>query len=142
MPELWFGDRHALARWAIPHLRPAINAIADLEPFSAIGIVNDGNLAGAVFYNNYLGHDVHMTIAAPGGRWANRQVLQGLFEYPFKQLGCARVSATTATHNCKAIKLLVQAGFTAEGIIRRGILGTTDAMLFGMLKQECKWING
>jgi len=43
--------------------------------------------------------------------------------------------------NDKAMKMNRQLGFTQEGRLRH-LHGADDGILWGMLKDECKWIKG
>lgn len=140
--DLVFGDHENVAAWAVPFLAPAIESVADLQPLQAIGICCAGQPIAAVIYNNFNGHDIHMTIATNTPRWASRAVLRALFVYPFLTLGVARVTATTGKGNSRAQRLLEGVGFRQEGAVRLGILGREDALLYGMLRQECRWVEG
>jgi hypothetical protein len=140
--QLVFPPANYLAAWAIPHLRPLITQVDDFGAVSAIGVAVDGELTAAVLYNNFLGHDIHMTIASRNPTWCSRAVLRALFHYPFRQLGVARVTACTSVHNRKAVYLLNRLGFVQEGVQRRGVMGQTDLVCFGMLADECRWLEG
>lgn len=74
--------------------------------------------------------------------WARPHVLRAWFAYPFRQLNCARVSARVAEGNRMMVKTALHMGFRAEGRIRRGFDGTQDFILFGMLRDECPWLEG
>lgn len=133
-------EQQYMAAWTVPFLRPTINSAKDYGHFTAIGILQEGAPVAVVVYNGYVGHDIHMTIASKSKRWANRDILRGLFAYPFLELGCARVTACTQKANRSARKLLEQAGFELEGKQRKGHLGMHDLLYYGMLKNECKWL--
>ena len=91
-------------------------------------------------YHDYRDGQIEASIAASSQRWANRSVLFGLFAYPFIQVGAKRLLVTCSEANDKAMKMNRQLGFVEEGRLRK-MFGKHDAVLFGMLKQECKWIG-
>ena len=74
------------------------------------------------------------------GNWCNRTILKAAFSYPFEDLKVNRISLTTREDNEKAIKLANKLGFKQEGITREYYADHTNAILFGMLKHECRWI--
>lgn len=65
-------------------------------------------------------------------------------DYIFFQNGCARVSAMVRASNKKSIRLTKAFGFKIEGTIRNGYVKPIieDKVLFGMLKEECPWLDG
>jgi RimJ/RimL family protein N-acetyltransferase len=110
-------------------------------PCTAIGIVRNGRLIGGVVFNYFRGFDVHMTAAFDGKGWFDRRTIRALCDYTFNQLGCKRVTALTGKKNKKARSALERIGFKLEGVHPRGLDGREDAMSFGLLKENCKWIT-
>lgn len=110
--------------------------------FVAIGVA-DGNtlVAGAVF-NNYRPQyrDIEISFSAASPKWARRGIIREIFRYPFVQLGCARLTTITGRKNRRARRLDEGLGFKLEGVVRKGF-GRDDAMIYGMLKRECKWLG-
>jgi len=111
---------------------------APFGPCTALGIVRGGNLIGGVVYHNFRGHDIEASIAIDRAAFLP---WRALFAYPFEQLGCARLTAFTGRKNKKARKLLENLGFRLEGVHLRGLDGITDAMSYGMLRDDCRWIK-
>jgi RimJ/RimL family protein N-acetyltransferase len=93
-------------------------------------------------YNHYDKPDIWMHVAAePGRMWCTPDFLRHIFEYPFAQLDCGRVTALVARSNTRLRKLLLHTGFTEEGVLREA-LPTGDALIaYGMLRRECRWIG-
>lgn len=123
-----------------------------LRPARAIGLVEqdeDGTprLLAAVAYNrvnsysNAAPHDVCMTIVSTTPRWASRRAIGAFFRYPFIDLEMRRVTAAVASDNAPSLKMMDQLGFKAEGVIRHGYDGFRDAVVFGMLREECRWLD-
>ena len=109
---------------------------------AAIGIEQDSKLIAGVVYHAYSGgNDIQMSVAADSKRWLSRDVLRALFAYPFVQVRCDRVTALTMKSNRSTRKFLLGIGFDEEGNIRRGFR-TDDCIVYGMLREECKWIRG
>ena len=134
--RLHFGADEYVAAWVserIPHMRG--------EPFgpcAAIAVLgDDGRMLGGVVYHNYRPRfrDIEMSAAADSKRWLTKEVLRGIFRYPFVQLQVRRVTMITGQRNDEARKLLRGLGFKQEGVIRRG-LGNQDALVFGFMASE------
>ena len=114
--------------------------ITGFGPSTAIGVQKDGQLiAGAVFHD-YRDGQVEASLSADSPKWATRSVLFSLFAYPFIQMDANRLLVTCDESNKKAMKMNRQLGFTPEGILRQ-MYYPNDAIIFGMLKDECKWIT-
>lgn len=147
-----------MARWVGERL-----GIADFGPCVAIGIcdgvrpawpadrngrscgpavaVPDGPLIAGVVYNWYRQANIEMTIASTSPRWCSRSVLRGLFWYPFEQMGLHRVTAVTEHTFQSTRAFLDRIGFRDEGIMRRAYRNGNDAVIYGMLREECRWIG-
>lgn len=111
---------------------------------SAIGIgqYKDGKIIAGVVYNLYNGPSICMHVAAePGSRWLTRDFLFRVFAYPFIQLGCNRVTGLVRTDNMEARRFDEHLGFKQEGVIRKGASNGMDMILYGMLKEECRWLE-
>ena len=107
----------------------------------AIGAVLDGRLIGGAVYNNYAGFMVDIHIATTDKRWCNRRVLKAVFEMAFDTLKCVRLNMMCAKNNKTMRRLASGLGFKQEGCNRKAHLGTTDAISYGLLKSECRWIK-
>ena len=139
MPRLTFGDDANVAAW----VKMRVPVWAAPGKFIAIGVVdNETNrpLAGVV-YNGFREGDCNMHIATDDPRWCSRRVLSVLFQYPFIQLGQRRVTAICARRNKRARKFVERVGFKVEGKIRHAFR-KDHAIVYGMLINECRWING
>ena len=110
----------------------------DLNPCTTIAVLGDKLLAVGA-YNRYTKSSIEITLVAKGN-WCNRTILKAAFSYPFEDLKVNRISLTTREDNEKAIKLANKLGFKQEGIMREYYADRTNAILFGMLKHECRWI--
>lgn len=108
----------------------------------SIGIVENGEVIGGVVYSMFTGNGIMMNVASNGTkRWMCRKFLRAAFAYPFKQLGCTRVSGLVRVDNLAAQKYDEHLGFVREGLIREGDDDGTDLIMYGMLRRECRWLN-
>ncbi len=137
MPQLLYGQDDLVNRFVISHLHPDID---DFGPSASIGIVKDAKLIAGIVFNHYYGNDIQATIASISPDWANRIILGRIFSYPFLQLNCRRLTAQTRSSNYKAVEFLERLGFKKEGQLRQWY-DDDDALIFGMIKPECIWIN-
>lgn len=108
---------------------------------TALGVVRNGVLLGGVVYHAYVVHDVQVSIAMERSGWALPGTLRALFDYPFNQLGVRRMTAIVGRKNKKSRRLVEGLGFKLEGVHPKGADGIEDAMSYGLLKENCKWIK-
>ena len=116
---------------------------SDKFPLDApsIGLLENGRVIGGVVYTMYTGNGIMMNVAGGYKGWINRAFLRAAFAYPFKQLGCTRVSGLVRADNYAAQQFDERLGFKREGLVRRGDDDGTDLIMYGMLREECKWIK-
>lgn len=112
-------------------------------PYTAIGLANEtGSLLAGVIYQNYTKTDIHMHVAAlPGKRWLCRHFLGEGFRYPFEQLGCRRVTGLVPSRNEIAQSFDEHLGFVREGVVRKILPNGDDLIIYGMLREECRWLD-
>jgi hypothetical protein len=105
-------------------------------------VEENGKLIAGVVYNMFTRASVSMHVAAePGKRWTTKEFMFRFFAYPFLQLNCNRVTGLVRASNEAARKFDEHVGFIQEGVIRQAFEDGEDAILYGMLKSECKWIR-
>jgi hypothetical protein len=110
-----------------------------LPPYTAIGILGwNGQLVGGMLFNQYAEGDVEVTCFAPGR--LGRGPLKAGCAYVFQTLGCNRMSARTRASSLAVQVVLRKIGFQQEGVLRQYYSDGEDAILFGMLKGECRWL--
>ena len=107
-----------------------------------LGVESNGELIAGVAFENYTKTNISIHVAALDGRhWLSRDFLFRVFAYPFLQLNCHRVTGLVRVDNIKAQRLDEHLGFVREGVLRRGATDGTDYIIYGMLKEECRWLK-
>jgi hypothetical protein len=129
----------AIANWVMGKLgRRAV------RPYKAIGLANgDGRLIAGAVFNGYNGANVDLTIYGPG--LITRKSLRAIFHYAFDKLHATRVTARTRRKNVlHASGLLLRLGFSFETCAARyyGKGRAGDAMVYRMLREDCRWLGG
>ena len=113
-----------------------------LGPHFTIGFVRGGCLIGGLIYHDYRpGCDVWWTIYAPDKRWCSKKVLKFMFGLAFEFFGCRRISMITDVDNYACLNLAQKVGFKTEGVLRKYRENGKDAVLMGLLKNECKFLG-
>lgn len=109
----------------------------------AIGIVLANKLIAVALYHHFRPGvpDIEMTIIAESPRWCVKGALQFLLAYPFETLKCARVTALIGRKNKRSRRMVEGLGWKLEGTCRRAWDGKQDCMVYGMLREECRWLN-
>ncbi len=109
---------------------------------NTLGVEQDGKLIAGVVFEGYTGSSISMHVAAlEGANWLSKEFLFRVFAYPFLQLECNRVTGLVRVDNPKAQKFDEHLGFVREGVMRKGATDGTDYIIYGMLKEECRWLN-
>jgi len=137
MKRLVYNQSETVIKWAEKQLDTRFS----LKTSIGIGIINDDNyrlMAGVVYHNFRAPKNIEMSIASVGN-WSSRSILKALFNYPFNQLGCSRVTTIVDINNTHTIIFLEKVGFIKEGIMRDAN-PDGDAVILGLLKTECRWI--
>jgi RimJ/RimL family protein N-acetyltransferase len=106
---------------------------------TTLGIADESGLIAGVVFNNYREPaTIEATIASTSPRWCSRGTLGVIFGYVFDQLGCRRLTAVTGSKNQPVRAFLCRLGFREEGLLRHGFK-EDDAVVFGMIRDECRW---
>lgn len=116
--------------------------------FSAMMVVSDDNdfMAGVVFTNfrttDGKPTDIEISCASETPAAWRPEVVQEVFKYVFEFVGCVRCTSITTKSNKKARGFLEGLGFQLEGNVRLGYDGTRDALIYGLLRSECRFLAG
>ena len=111
-------------------------------------VLNDaGNFVGAVLVSNITfshGKPVNCEISCASDSivaW-RPSVCKAVFQYVFGQLGCVRCTSITKKNNTRARAFLEALNFQLEGRIRKGYDGDKDALIYGLLAEDCQFFEG
>jgi hypothetical protein len=110
--------------------------------FSAFAVLDDrGGFCAGVVVSEYRGYDCQLSCASDVRTAWRPHVIKAVFDYVFNQLGCIRCTALTRKNNRRTRAFLGGMGFTLEGRVRKGYDGVKDALVYGLLKEECVYIQ-
>lgn len=100
-----------------------------------------GALVAGVAYAEWNGVNVVCHIASDGSkRWLTREYLRTIFDYPFNQLGCKRITVCVGEGNTASRRFVLHLGFSLETTLQ-GAHPTGDMLIFRMRREECRWIS-
>ena len=135
--RLLYGYDVEIAEWVADELN-----IDTFGKCRAIAAFDESGIIAGVVYHNYRSPliSMEMTIASVSPKWANKRTIRAFFDYPFSQIGLARVTSITDVENQHSVAFQKRLGFKQEGLIRQGYENGNDAVLMGMLRKECKWV--
>lgn len=108
-----------------------------------IGLESNGELQAGVVFESSMQNSVCMHVASNGTRhWMTPAFLAFCFRYPFLQLKCERITGLVRADNMDAQRFDEHLGFVREGRLRRACTDGTDLIVYGMLKEECRFLTG
>jgi RimJ/RimL family protein N-acetyltransferase len=97
-----------------------------------------GQLLGLAAFEFKTAFDAHFTAVILDPRCLTRRLLQAMFQAVFSR--AVRVTALIEPVNARAIRQARRMGFQEEGFMRLAIEGQRDALLFGMLRNDCRYL--
>ena len=111
-------------------------------PYECIGLANSlGFLIAGVLFENYTHPDIHIHSVVLNKQALSREFIGEVFRYAFKQLECERITAPVPARNAAARAFDEHLGFVHEGTMRRKLPNGDDLIIYGMLREECRWLN-
>lgn len=127
------------------YVAKAVNANITNTPFQGFAVFDEqDNLCAGIVVSNFRGTDCELSIAAETARWAKKGVCQYIFDYVFNKLGCIRCTSIIQKipNTRRARKFAEGMGFVLEGNLRLAYDGKTDALVYGLLRAECRFLEG
>ena len=100
----------------------------------------EGRLLGVAVFMPQNWFDWHFSCAIDDPRVMSRRLLRAMFAAVFSQ--AVRVTALVEPTNKRALGQVKRMGFVYEGFLRLGVEGRRDAMIFGMLRADCRFLPG
>ena len=106
-----------------------------------IGWARDGALVAGVAYADWNGPNVVCHIASDGSRrWATREYLWTIFDYPFNQLKVKRITVCVGEGNSDSRRFVQHLGFRLESTLRAAH-PSGDLLVYSMFSEQCRWLN-
>ncbi len=125
-----------LVKWASDRLDGI-----DFGPCVTIGVVHNNEIVAVAVYNKFLHPNIEVSFVIASPHWASPGAVRGILSYPFAQLRCKRLTATTDATNERARAFLVRLGFKQEGY-HPDALPTGDAVTYGLLRKDAaRWLK-
>lgn len=123
---------------------------AKIDPANCQGFAvlsDEGKFVAAVIvsnlrYFNGVPFDCEISCATESSIAWRPHVCKAVFEYIFGQLGCTRVTAITRKNNTRSREFLEALNFQLEGNVRKGYDGQKDALIYGLLAEDCQFFGG
>lgn len=135
---LLYGWNREIAAWAAERL-----GLKDFDfgPCVSIGVVHKGEIVAAAVYNEYRHPNIQVTFVTASPRWASPGAVRAILGYPFRQLGCKRITAITNSTNRPARAFLCRLGFKQEGV-HPDALPDGDAVTYGLTRADAaRWLE-
>lgn len=130
-----------LTRMIGDYVTEKTGAVFETGMFTAFMVLSDDDdLMGAVLISNFRGTDCEISCVSETPTAWRPHVCRAVFQYIFDQLGCVRCTSVTTKANVKARAFLEHFGFQLEGKIRLGYDGLKDALIYGLLRSECRYL--
>lgn len=108
---------------------------------TAIGWARHGEIIAGVCYCDWNGPNVVCHIASDGSKkWLTKQYLWTIFDYPFNQLHCERITVAVGEGNGASRNFVRKLGFELEARLSKAH-PTGDLLIFRMFKHDCRWIR-
>jgi hypothetical protein len=107
---------------------------------SGIGWTRDGEIVCAAMYDHYTGRSITASIAKAPGAVMPPGFIRIIFDYPFKQLGCAKILAYIEDVNWKSKELVEKMGFVLEATVT-DVFPSGSMMIYTMLADQCRWLE-
>lgn len=130
------------------YMHSKIGVIFDPRVCQGFAVISDkGEFVGGVIVSNlmtYNGTPINCEISCASETsvaW-KPHVCVAVFQYIFKQLKCPRCTSLTRKNNVRARKFLEALNFQLEGRLRKGYDGEKDALIYGLLAEDCQFLGG
>lgn len=101
---------------------------------------DEGRLMGVLACEFKTWFEVQFSTAITDPHCMSRRLLRAVFTALFSQ--ARRITAFVDVDNTRAVRQMKRMGFVYEGFCRLGINGVRDAYVYGMLKDDCRFLPG
>lgn len=105
-------------------------------------IEQDGELKAAILCDRFGLRECQMHIYSEKGfNWMQTARCREAFEFVFNYLRRERITCETPVSHRAMLRMNEYLGFVREGVKRGAADDGGDAVIFGMLREECRWIK-
>jgi hypothetical protein len=108
--------------------------------FSAWARNAAGHIVGIFTVEFKTWFDGYVTVLVLDPRCLSRRVLRVIFTALFSQV--KRLTAEVEPDNRRAMRQVQRLGFVYEGYRPLGVEGARDTVVYGMLKEDCRYLPG
>jgi len=128
-------------QWVVDWVARQTNDYGTFGKAEGIGWVAGERLRAGVAYCDFNGVNIVCHIASDGSRrWATREYLWAIFDYPFRQLGVKRMTVCVGEGNSDSRRFVEHLGFELEATLQLAH-PTGDLLVYRMFKESCRWRN-
>jgi len=131
---------------AYDYIAPRAHILRDVEEsdrFIVFVETETDEILGCLLFSDYDGHNIFVHLAIDDPRVCQRRNIKLMFDYAFNQCKCSRMTAMCVNGYERNERLLAGVGFVKEGVVRKTMKVNgkwIDAALYGILKEECRWV--
>ncbi|CAB4158352.1 RimL Acetyltransferases, including N-acetylases of ribosomal proteins [uncultured Caudovirales phage] len=134
----WIYEHHGVAA---AYIAKRTNTVFSLDHHGWLCLDADDRLVGAVLLHDFDGHQVMFSIALTPKARILPSDLRRLCEAAFNQLDATRIEMRNSPTNDPAIKMARVFGMTLEGTRRYARPNGDDEHIWGLLKEDCRWLR-
>lgn len=113
---------------------------AESETYTIAVFDDNCEFQAVILFNDWDEKNVNIHVASISPKWATREVLRTAFTYAFLELDVQRITGMVREKNTKARAMNLRLGFKQEGELRQYYDTGESDIIYGMTKDECKWI--
>lgn len=134
MKQFVYGHDDEVANWAFStfSMRP-------VQYEMAIGILESGQLVGAIMWHAYRGHDIELSYYGP--KTMTLGIARSCARIAVDHFKVSRVTARTAKSNKTMTRGIKKIGFEYEGIAHNA-LGDQDQVMYGLYGKNLARLAG
>lgn len=127
----------------IPWAQDRISHVRFRPDAKAIGIEFDGRLRGVTVFDTFSVNDCLVSVASDGGwAWFTREFAVRTMAYPFHQCQLSRITCLISELNQPSLRFTRRfGGWVHEGTLRKAGPDGEHLLLFGMLREDCRWLK-
>ena len=106
-----------------------------------IGWMKDGEIVAGIVFDGYNQANIFVHIAKLRGERMPPTLIAAMFDYPFRQLQCKRLSAIISDRNEASMGFARKLGATVNGFLEDGAVDG-NLVIFGLLRKDAnKWLT-